>query len=126
MSAPPRIRANSVNVPPIDEEIPACEIQLRKGHVACASMIGRRKFPSTVGMEGIRKNQTMITPWIVNRRLYMSVRTRPPVGFMKMQADHGGGDPANHKKERDRDHEKDPDPLVIGRSAARNGSGNCD
>jgi hypothetical protein len=30
---------------------------------------GRRKFPNTFGMDGIRKNQTMITPWMVKARL---------------------------------------------------------
>ena len=32
-------------------------------------IMGTRKFPSTVGIEGIRKNHTIITPCIVNSLL---------------------------------------------------------
>ncbi len=32
-------------------------------------IIGRKKFPSTVGITGTRKKKTMITPWIVKSLL---------------------------------------------------------
>ena len=41
---------------------------------------GTRKFPSVVGIDGMRNSQTITTPWMVNRRLYMSRRTRSASG----------------------------------------------
>ena len=47
------------------------EARLSRGKARSFAPIisGSRKFPSTVGIEGIRKNQTIITPCSVNRRL---------------------------------------------------------
>ncbi len=46
-------------------------------------MIGSTKFPSTAGIDGIRKNQTMITPWAVNSLLYAAWPTSPPAGVRR-------------------------------------------
>ena len=35
-------------------------------------IIGSKKLPSTVGITGTRKKNTMITPWIVKSLLYVS------------------------------------------------------
>ena len=43
-------------------------------------MIGTRKLPSTAGMAGMRKKNTIITPCIVNSLLYVSSLTRSPAG----------------------------------------------
>ncbi len=43
-------------------------------------MIGTRKLPSTDGMAGIRKKNTIITPCIVNSLLYVSSVTMSPAG----------------------------------------------
>lgn len=37
--------------------------------VTSKGIIGRRKFPSTFGIDGMRKNQTITTPWNVNSLL---------------------------------------------------------
>ncbi len=44
------------------------------------SISGRQKLPSVTGMDGTRKNQTMITPCQVNSRLYTSGETMAPLG----------------------------------------------
>ena len=44
------------------------------------SIIGKMKFPSTVGIDGIRKNHTISVPWIVKSLLYVSDVIKPPVG----------------------------------------------
>ena len=36
-----------------------------------------KKFPSVVGIEGIKKNHTMMTPCIVNMRLYTEGCSNP-------------------------------------------------
>ncbi len=71
----------SANSPP-----PMKMYQLRRFSLGNATsrapiIIGMTKFPSTDGMEGMRKNQTMRTPWRVNSLLYVSERTRAPCGF---------------------------------------------
>ncbi len=43
-------------------------------------IIGMRKFPSTAGIEGIRKKKTIMTPCIVKSLLYVSAWTRSPAG----------------------------------------------
>ena len=43
-------------------------------------MIGTRKLPSTDGIDGIRKNHTITTPWMVKSLLYVSALTRSPAG----------------------------------------------
>jgi hypothetical protein len=45
--------------------------RFRRGKArSCAPiMSGTRKLPSVAGMDGMRKNHTMITPWAVNSLL---------------------------------------------------------
>src|SRR5205823_14237803 len=43
-------------------------------------IIGMTKFPSTAGIDGIKKNQTISTPWTVKSLLYVSEVTRSPAG----------------------------------------------
>ena len=42
--------------------------------------MGIRKFPSTAGMDGIRKKNTMTWPCMVKALLYMSAVSRSPAG----------------------------------------------
>ena len=42
---------------------------------------GSMKFPIVAGIDGTRKNHTMMMPWIVNRRLYSSEVRNSPVGL---------------------------------------------
>ncbi len=38
-------------------------------------MMGKKKFPSAAGMLGMMKRKTMIAPWSVKKRLYVSAST---------------------------------------------------
>src|SRR5437763_15493976 len=44
---------------------------------------GIKKFPSTAGMEGIRKKKIIATPCMVKSLLYVSGDTRAPSGVSK-------------------------------------------
>src|SRR5437870_2204888 len=60
------------------------EARLRRGNAIsrAPTIRGTRKLPSTDGIDGIRKNQTMTTPWIVNNLLYVSELTTSAVGVI--------------------------------------------
>jgi hypothetical protein len=46
---------------------------------------GIRKLPSVVGIEGTRKNHTIIMPWMLNIRLYVSGSLSIPSGTIRSQ-----------------------------------------
>jgi hypothetical protein len=48
-------------------------------------MRGIRKLPRMAGIEGIRKKKTMVTPCMVNMRLYMSAVSRVPLGVSRLR-----------------------------------------
>ena len=57
-------------------------IRLSLGNATSRAPIisGRIKLPSTAGIDGIRKNQIIKTPWMVKSLLYVSDVTRSPCG----------------------------------------------
>ena len=58
----PRAARTSVSSAAGDEQIPAQQVEPRKGEVRAPIISGTRKLPSVVGIDGIRKNHTMTTP----------------------------------------------------------------
>ena len=61
-------------------------------------MIGIRKLPSTAGIDGIRKKNTITTPCIVNRRLYMSGSNRSAAGVSSSSRTRSAKKPPRKKK----------------------------
>ena len=76
-------------------------------------IIGMKKFPITAGIDGIRKKNSITTPWAVNARLYASSVRIAPVGREQVEPDEPGGDPADDEEDGDRDQVQDADPLVV-------------
>ena len=62
------------------------------------SIIGIRKLPSVVGIDGIRKNQTMMIPCMVNSLLYVSEVTRSPLGVRSSSRIRSAAKPPTKKK----------------------------
>jgi hypothetical protein len=58
-----------VKVPPATNTYQLSRLSFGKARSRAPIIIGTRKFPSTAGIDGIRKKNTMITPCIVKRRL---------------------------------------------------------
>ena len=50
-------------------DVPAQQVEPREGEVLAPIISGIRKLPKVSGIDGIRKNQTMITPCSVKARL---------------------------------------------------------
>ncbi len=61
-------------------------------------IMGTRKFPSTAGMEGIRKKKIMVMPCIVNNLLYVSAWTRSPCGVSSSSRRRPASTPPSPKK----------------------------
>ena len=59
------------------EDVPAGEIDPGKARSWAPIIIGIKKLPSVVGIDGIRKNHTMTTPCMVNMRLYIEGCSKP-------------------------------------------------
>src|SRR5579864_724782 len=47
-------------------------------------IIGIRKFPSVVGIDGTRNHQTMRMPWTENALLYIAGSSRIPLGVSRL------------------------------------------
>src|SRR5215510_14137848 len=62
------------------------------------TIIGTKKFPSTVGIEGIRKKKTMMIPCIENILLYVSDETRSPGGVIRSSRISSAKKPPKKKK----------------------------
>ena len=62
-------RAYSVKIAADDVEVPAQQVDSRKRQIRAPIMIGTRKLPSTAGIDGTRKKNTMMMPCIVNSLL---------------------------------------------------------
>jgi len=69
VSTPPVISAYSVNSPPTTKMYQLNKFSFGKARSLAPIMIGTRKLPSTEGMAGMRKKNTIITPCIVNSLL---------------------------------------------------------
>ena len=61
-------------------------------------MIGIRKLPSTAGIDGIRKKNTITMPCIVNIRLYMSGSIRSAAGVSSSSRIISAKNPPRKKK----------------------------
>ena len=72
--------AYSVTAPPNKNRYQLVRLSLGNARSRAPIISGTRKLPSVVGMEGIRKNQTITTPCIVNSLLYISELRKADVG----------------------------------------------
>jgi hypothetical protein len=74
--------AATVKQPPKTKRYQLARLSLGNARSRAPIISGMTKFPIVVGTAGIRKNQTITTPWMVNRRLYVSGRTRSRAGVI--------------------------------------------
>ena len=74
--------------------------RLRRGNAtSCAPIIiGTRKLPRVAGMDGTKKNQTIMMPCSVNSRLYGSAVMNQPVGLIKLEPHETDGDAADEEE----------------------------
>jgi len=82
-------------------------------------MIGTRKLPSTAGMAGMRKKNTIITPCIVKSLLYVSSDTRSPAGVVSSSRMRTANAPPTKKKIRHAGEIEQRDALVVARQQPR-------
>src|SRR5262249_32572785 len=68
-STPPLKIAQSVTAAPSMNKDQLARLRRGKARSRAPIISGTRKLPSTVGIEGIKKNQTMMTPCTVNSLL---------------------------------------------------------
>ena len=61
-------------------------------------IIGTRKLPRVAGIDGIRKKNTMMTPCIVNIRLYTSAVISVPSGVSSCRRTSSANSPPRKKK----------------------------
>ena len=61
-------------------------------------MSGSRKLPSVAGIDGMRKNQIITTPWSVKSLLYVSAVTRSPAGVASSRRMIAAAAPPSRKK----------------------------
>jgi hypothetical protein len=80
VSTPPSSIAQSVKAAPRMKMYQLSRFNRGKATSFAPIISGTRKLPSTDGMEGIRKNQIMITPCMVNSLLYVSGSSSAPCG----------------------------------------------
>ena len=59
----------TANAPPAMKRYQLARFSFGNATSRAPIIIGRRKFPSTVGIDGMRKNQTITTPWMVKSLL---------------------------------------------------------
>ena len=76
---------------------------------------GTMKLPSVLGIEGIRKNHTMMMPCMVNRRLYMSELTRSACGVASSMRIAVAAAPPMKKKKSQAGEIENRNSLVVGR-----------
>ena len=69
MSTPPAAAAIRVNAPPRIKIYQLARLSRGNARSRAPIIIGTKKFPSTAGMDGIRKKKTIVTPCIVNNLL---------------------------------------------------------
>src|ERR1043166_7104507 len=72
--------ANSATLPPSMNRYQLKRLRRGKARSRAPIIKGTMKLPSVLGIDGIRKNHTMMMPCMVNRRLYMSELTRSASG----------------------------------------------
>jgi hypothetical protein len=61
--------ANRLNAPPITSRYQLSRLSLGNARSRAPIMIGRKKFPSTAGIDGIRKKKIIATACMVNSLL---------------------------------------------------------
>src|ERR1039458_6483616 len=69
VSTPPAIMAKRLNAPPITSRYQLSRLSLGNARSRAPIMIGRKKFPSTAGIDGIRKKKIIDTACMVNSLL---------------------------------------------------------
>ncbi len=69
MSTPPCSSAQMVNKPPMLKMYQLRRFSRGKARSRAPTMIGIRKFPSTAGIDGIRKKKIIMMPCMVKSRL---------------------------------------------------------
>ena len=69
-----------MNIAPNTYRYQLARLSLGNARSGAPIISGTRKLPSVAGIDGIKKNQTMITPCIVNSLLYVSADTTLPAG----------------------------------------------
>ena len=77
MSTPPRISAVSSTRPDKLKTYQLARLIRGKARSWAPIIIGIKKLPSVVGIDGIKKNHTMTTPCMVNMRLYIEGCSKP-------------------------------------------------
>ena len=92
------------------------DIRLSRGKATSVApiIIGSRKLPNVVGIDGTRKNQTMTMPCSVNSRLYCSSVSEHAVRRHQLKPHDPDRDAADEEEERDREGIEYGDALVVG------------
>ena len=80
MSTPPTIIAPVPMMAPAIYRYQLNRLILGKARSFAPTIMGTTKFPSTAGITGTRKKNTMTTPCMENIRLYVCGCTRAPCG----------------------------------------------
>ena len=70
--------ANVARVPPTMKQYQLRRLSLGNATSRAPIWIGKRKFPSTAGTEGMRKKKIIATPCMVNSLLYVSDSNTSP------------------------------------------------
>ena len=117
VESPARIHATRNNrpnreYPPIMNKYQLAKLSRGKATSRAPIINGRRKLPRTVGIEGMRKNQTITTPCRVNSLLYTAEVTRSPFGVSSSSRISVAATPPM-KKKRYRNQVKKPDTLMV-------------
>ena len=105
--------ANRLNAPPITSRYQLSRLSLGKARSRAPIMIGRKKFPSTAGMDGIRKKKIIATA-VHGEQLVVGLRT-DQVALRRQQfhANQRGEGAADEEEQRDGGEIQQADALVV-------------
>src|SRR4051812_28803061 len=90
--------AEKVKQAPIRSMYQVAKLILGKARSRAPIIIGSKKFPNVVGIDGTRKKNTITMPWAVNSLLYVSDWNRSAAGVSSSSLISTAMVPPNRKK----------------------------